>query len=51
MQFIPDSNKQADEVYFLRNPNTEDFTPIKLNVSPVQGTSRESLQGTWISTM
>ena len=27
----------------LRNPNTEDFTPIKLNVSPVQGTSRESL--------
>ena len=43
MQFIPDSNKQADEVYFLRNPNTEDFTPIKLNVSPVQGTSRESL--------
>ena len=28
---------------FLPNPNTEDFTPIKLNVGPVQGTSHESL--------
>ena len=36
MQFNPDPNKQANEVYFSRKSNTDDYFPIKLNDSPVQ---------------
>ena len=36
MQFNPDPNKQANEVYFSRKPNTDYYIPIKLNDSPVQ---------------
>ena len=36
MQFSPDPNKQANEVYFSRKLNTDDDIPIKLNDSPVQ---------------
>ena len=34
MQFNPDPNKQANEVYFSRKLNTDDDIPIKLNDSP-----------------
>ena len=34
MQFSPDPNKQANEVYFSRKLNTDDDIPIKLNDSP-----------------
>ena len=36
MQSNPDPNKQANELYFFRKPNTGDYLPIKLNDSPVQ---------------
>ena len=36
MQFKPDPNKQANEVYFCRKSNTDYYIPIKLNNSPVQ---------------
>ena len=36
MQFNPDPNKQANEVYFSRKSNTDDYIPIKLNDYPVQ---------------
>ena len=36
MQFNPDPNKQANEVYFSRKPNTYDYIPIKLSDIPVQ---------------
>ena len=36
MQFNPAPNKQANEVYFSRKPNTDYYIPIKLNESPVQ---------------
>ena len=36
IKFNPDPNKQANEVYFSRKPNTDDYLPIKLNYSPVQ---------------
>ena len=36
MQFNPDLNKQANQVYFSRKSNTYDYIPIKLNDSPVQ---------------
>ena len=36
MQFNPDPSKQANEVYFSRKSNTDDYFPVKLNDSPVQ---------------
>ena len=36
MQFNPDPNEQANEVYISRNPNTDDYIHIKLDDSPVQ---------------
>ena len=36
MQFNPDSNKQASDVYFSWIPNTDDYLPIEANNSPVQ---------------
>ena len=36
MQFNPDSNKQANEVYFSRKSNTGVYLPVDLNNSPVQ---------------
>ena len=40
MQFNPDLNKKANEVYFSRKSNTDYYIPIKLNDSP--GQLRES---------
>ena len=36
MQFKPETNEQANEVYFSRKPNTDEYIPTKLNDSPVQ---------------
>ena len=36
MQFNPDLNKKANEVYFSRKSNTDYYIPIKLNDSPGQ---------------
>ena len=36
MQFNPDPNKQANEAYFFRKPNTDYYSSIKKNDSPVQ---------------
>ena len=36
MQFNPDRIKQANEVYFSRKLNTDDYIPVKLNDSPAQ---------------
>ena len=36
MQFNPDPNKQAYQVYFPRKLNTDDYLLIKQNDSPVQ---------------
>ena len=36
MQFNPDPNKQANEVYFSKISNTDDYLPIKLNDNPAQ---------------
>ena len=36
MQLNPDHNKQVNEVYFSRKPNTDDYLQIKLIDSPVQ---------------
>ena len=36
MQFNPDSNKQANEVYFFRKSNAGVYIPVDLNNSLVQ---------------
>ena len=36
MQFNSDPNKQANEVYFSRKSNTDDYIRTKLKNSPVQ---------------
>ena len=36
MQFNSDLIKQANEVYFSRKPNADDYIPIELNDSLVQ---------------
>ena len=36
MQFNPDPNKQANEVYFSRKSNAGVYLPVDLNNSPVQ---------------
>ena len=36
MQFNPDLNKQANEVYFSRKSNAGVYLPVDLNNSPVQ---------------
>ena len=36
MQFNPDPDKQANEVYFSRKSNTDDHIPITLNNIPIQ---------------
>ena len=36
MQFNPDQNKQANEVYFSRKSNAGVHLPVDLNNSPVQ---------------
>ena len=33
MQFNPDPNKQANEVYFSNISNTDDYLPIKLKIT------------------
>ena len=36
MQFNPDPNKQANEVYFTRKASSHDYLPITFNGNPVQ---------------
>ena len=36
MQFNPDLNKQANEVYFPRKPNSDNYITTKLNDGPAQ---------------
>ena len=36
MQFNPDPNKQANEVYFTKKTTSHDYLPITFNGNPVQ---------------
>ena len=36
IQFRPDPNKQANEFYFSRKPNADNYIPAKLNDNPAR---------------